>query len=156
MPITARSAAFVIAVGLFVVTPAAAADPAPGSGPLCSPTVSAALTSWDMGLQAAGTFGDRAVALAKEKGREYILPLLGIDPADSQPGAEDGTGAIGRLLESSRHDPQQRLDLCMAITGAVESARGSTAAGLEALKRALDGVARPGPAEKPADGQIRI
>ncbi|MFC5357389.1 hypothetical protein [Azospirillum himalayense] len=164
MPITARSAAFVIAVGLFVATPAAAADqaadPAPGTGPLCSPTVSAALTSWDMGLQAAGKFGDRAVALAKEKGRDYILPLLGIDPTVSQPGTDDGTGAIGRLLESSRQDPQQRLDLCMAITGAVESAKGSTAAGLEALKRALDGFAQPAPAEKPAEkpveGQIRI
>ncbi|TWA77548.1 hypothetical protein FBZ83_11526 [Azospirillum brasilense] len=160
MPITARTAALVIAAGLCAATPARAADPAPGTGPLCSPTVSAALTSWDMGLQAAGTFGDRAVALAKEKGREYILPLLGIDPAGSPPGAEDGTSAIGRLLELSRQDPQQRLDLCMAITGAVESAKGSTAAGLEALKRALDGVARPAPAEKPAekpaDGQIRI
>lgn len=140
MPIISRSAAFVVAVSMFAAaTPALAVDPAPGTGPLCSPTVSVALTRWDMGLQAAGKFGDRAVALAMEKGREYILPLLSIDPTVSQPGTEDGTGAIGRLLESTRHDPQQRLELCMAITEAVESAKGSTAAGLETLKRALDG-----------------
>ncbi|WP_188262730.1 hypothetical protein [Azospirillum tabaci] len=151
-----RAAAFVAAVSLFTAAaPALAADPTPGTGPLCSPTVSAALTSWDMGLQAAGKFGDRAVALAQEKGREYILPLLGIDPAVSPPGSEDGTGAIGRLLESTRHDPQQRLELCMAITEAVESAKGSAAAGLEALKRALDGFVPEAPAGKPTDGLIR-
>ncbi|MBP2315559.1 hypothetical protein [Azospirillum soli] len=156
MPTVSRSAAFVIATVILATGPALAADPAPGTGPLCAPTVSAALTTWDMGLQAAGKFGDKAVTIAREKGREYILPLLGVDPRASQPGTDDGTSVIGRLLESSRQDPQQRLELCMAITEAVESARGSAASGIDALKRALDRLAPTAPAEKkPADNLIR-
>lgn len=152
----ARFPATIVATALLAAGPALAADPAPGTGPLCSPTVSAALTTWDMGLQAAGKFGDKAVTIARDKGREYILPLLGIDPKAAQPGTDDGTRVIGRLLESTRQDPHQRLELCVAITEAVELAKGSATSGMEALKRALDRFAPTAPVETPVDSLIRI
>lgn len=129
----------------------------------CSPTVSAALTTWDAGLATAERFGDRAVALAREKGREYLLPLLGIDPKTAPPDAKNGGTAddVGRALEESRDDPKRRAELCAAITRAADEAKSSAGAGLDALKRALDGwQLSPGPVNPPAepskpDGLIR-
>lgn len=132
----------------------------------CSPTVSAALGAWDTGLAAAERFGDKAVAVAREKGREYLLPLLGIDPKTAQPDARGGntTDDLGRALEESRDDPQRRAALCAAITRAADEAKSSAGAGLDALRRALDNwqlspPATPTPTPTPAppkqDGLIR-
>ncbi|WP_148219697.1 hypothetical protein [Azospirillum sp. B510] len=135
----------------------------------CSPTVSAALSAWDTGLAAAERFGDKAVALAREKGRDYLLPLLGIDPKTVQPDAKGGatTDDVGRALEASRDDPRRRAALCAAITRAADEAKSSAGAGLDALKRALDGwqltppslAPNPAPPAPPApakpDGLIR-
>lgn len=131
----------------------------------CSPTVSAALSAWDTGLAAAERFGDKAVAVAREKGREYLLPLLGIDPKTVQPDARGGdtTGDVGRALEESRDDPQRRAALCAAITRAADEAKSSAGAGLDALRRALDNwqlspPATPAPTPPPPpkqDGLIR-
>ncbi|SMF91469.1 hypothetical protein SAMN02982917_0248 [Azospirillum oryzae] len=136
----------------------------------CSPTVSAALGAWDTGLAAAERFGDKAVAVAREKGREYLLPLLGIDPKTAQPDARGGdtTDDVGRALEESRDDPQRRAALCAAITRAADEAKSSAGAGLDALRRALDNwqlspPATPAPAPTPTptpappkqDGLIR-
>lgn len=106
----------------------------------CSPTVSAALSTWDTGVAAAERFGDKAAAVAREKGREYLLPLLGIDPKAVPPDAKGGgtTDDVGRALEESRNDPKRRADLCAAITRAADEAKNSAGAGLDALKRALD------------------
>lgn len=133
----------------------------------CSPTVSAALGTWDAGLATAEHFGDRAVALAREKGREYLLPLLGIDPKTAQPDA-NGSGAtddVGRALEESRDDPERRAALCAAITRAADEAKNTAGAGLDALRRALDNwqltpapatpPAAPAPAPSKPDGLIR-
>lgn len=136
----------------------------------CSPTVSAALSTWDTGVAAAERFGDKAAAVAREKGREYLLPLLGIDPKAVPPDAKGGgtTDDVGRALEESRNDPKRRADLCAAITRAADEAKNSAGAGLDALKRALDNwqltppaAPAPGPAPVPApeapkqDGLIR-
>lgn len=107
----------------------------------CSPTVSAALSTWDAGMAAASRFGDKAVALAREKGREYLLPLLGIYPQTAPPeaGADSTTTRdLGRAVEDSRDDPERRAELCAAITRAADTARDKADAGWEALKRALD------------------
>lgn len=125
----------------------------------CSPTVSAALSTWDTGVAAAERFGDKAAAVAREKGREYLLPLLGIDPKAVPPDAKGGgtTDDVGRALEESRNDPKRRADLCAAITRAADEAKNSAGAGLDALKRALDtwqltppAAPAPGPAPAPA------
>lgn len=132
----------------------------------CSPTVSAALSTWDTGVAAAERFGDKAAAVAREKGREYLLPLLGIDPKAVPPDAKGGgtTDDVGRALEESRNDPKRRADLCAAITRAADEAKSSAGAGLDALKRALDNwqltpPAAPTPAPSPEptkqDGLIR-
>lgn len=129
----------------------------------CSPTVSAALSTWDAGLATAERFGDKAVALAREKGREYLLPLLGIDPKTAPPDARNGgtTDDVGRALEESRDDSKRRAELCAAITRAADEAKSSAGAGLDALRRALDGwQLSPGPVNPPAepsktDGLIR-
>jgi len=130
----------------------------------CSPTVSAALSTWDTGVAAAERFGDKAAAVAREKGREYLLPLLGIDPKAMPPDAKGGgtTDDVGRALEESRNDPKRRADLCAAITRAADEAKNSAGAGLDALKRALDSwqltpPAAPSPApEAPKqDGLIK-
>lgn len=140
----------------------------------CSPTVLAALGAWDTGLAAAERFGDKAVAVAREKGREYLLPLLGIDPKTVPPDARGGDTAddpaddVGRALEESRDDPKRRAALCAAITRAADEAKSSAGAGLDALKRALDTwqlappappAPSPAPAPTPAppkqDGLIR-
>jgi len=134
----------------------------------CSPTVSAALSTWDTGVAAAERFGDKAAAVAREKGREYLLPLLGIDPKAVPPDARGGgtTDDVGRALEESRNDPKRRADLCAAITRAADEAKSSAGAGLDALKRALDSwqltppaAPTPGPAPAPEptkqDGLIR-
>ncbi|MBY6261799.1 hypothetical protein EI613_07660 [Azospirillum sp. 412522] len=133
----------------------------------CSPTVSAALSAWDTGLAAAERFGDKAAAVAREKGRDYLLPLLGIDPKTVPPDAKGGTtDDVGRALEDSRDDPRRRAALCAAITGAADEAKSSAGAGLDALKRALDSwqltpPAAPAPSPAPApeppkqDGLIR-
>ncbi|CAO3361997.1 hypothetical protein [Azospirillum palustre] len=132
----------------------------------CSPTVSAALSTWDTGVAAAERFGDKAAAVAREKGREYLLPLLGIDPKAVPPDAKGGgtTDDVGRALEESRNDPKRRADLCAAITRAADEAKNSAGAGLDALKRALDNwqltppaAPAPGPApETPKqDGLIK-
>ncbi|PWC81657.1 hypothetical protein TSH100_26820 [Azospirillum sp. TSH100] len=121
----------------------------------CSPTVSAALGAWDTGVAAAERFGDKAAAVAREKGREYLLPLLGIDPKTVPPDAKGGgtTDDVGRALEESRNDPKRRAALCAAITRAADEAKNSAGAGLDALKRALDNwqltpPAAPAPAPK--------
>ena len=156
MPTASQITAIIFATGLLATTSAMAADPPPGSGPLCSPTVSAALTTWDAGLQAAGKFGDKAVAAARAAGRDYLLPLLGVD-SKASPGIDDQTSAISRALESTRQDPQQRLDLCISITEAVEVAKGSANAGLAALKRTAERFATPPtPKTGPADGRELI
>lgn len=131
----------------------APADPAP----VCSPTVSAALETWDLGMAAAERFGDKAVALAREKGREYLLPLLGIEPktaAPADPNADRTTDDVAREVEASRNDPKRRAELCVAITHAMnearETAKSTAGAGLDALRRALDGLRAP--ATPPAPG----
>lgn len=135
----------------------------------CSPTVSAALGAWDTGVAAAERFGDKAAAVAREKGREYLLPLLGIDPKTVPPDAKGGTtDDVGRALEESRNDPKRRAALCAAITRAADEAKSTAGAGLDALKRALDNwqltpPATPTPAPAPTptpeptkqDGLIR-
>lgn len=135
----------------------------------CSSTVSAALSAWDTGLAAAERFGDKAAAVAREKGRDYLLPLLGIDPKTVPPDARgSATDDVGRALEESRDDPRRRAALCAAITRAADEAKSSAGAGLDALKRALDNwqltppaVPTPSPAPAPApeppkqDGLIR-
>ncbi|MBK1842119.1 hypothetical protein JHL17_32460 [Azospirillum sp. YIM B02556] len=135
----------------------------------CSPTVSAALGAWDTGLAAAERFGDKAVAVAREKGREYLLPLLGIDPKTAPPDAKGGTtDDVGRALEESRDDPKRRAALCAAITRAADEAKSSAGAGLDSLRRALDNwqltppaAPSPTPAPSPSaeppkqDGLIR-
>ena len=108
--------------------------------------------------------------MAREKGREYLLPLLGIDPKTVPPDAKNGgtTDDVGRALEESRNDPKRRAALCAAITRAADEAKNSAGAGLDALKRALDNwqltpPAAPTPAPAPAptpeptkqDGLIR-
>ncbi|PWC38967.1 hypothetical protein [Azospirillum sp. TSO35-2] len=121
-------------------TPPSSPPPSAAPAPVCSPTVSAALSTWDAGMATAERFGDRAVALAREKGREYLLPLLGVDPKAVQPQAGSGgtTDDLGKAVEDSRNSPERRAELCAAITAAVENARGTAGAGLDALKRALD------------------
>ncbi|MCW2236123.1 hypothetical protein [Azospirillum canadense] len=165
--------AILLSAGLLAASPALAETPATPkgtpNGPLCAASVLTALTAWDAGLTAAAKFGDKAVAVAREKGRDYLLPLLGIDPKSTVPqndgqnggGQNGGVGSIERLLEESRQDPAARQDLCIAITQAVEDAKGTAGAGLEALRRALDGLdlrnapkpQHPAPAEP--DGLIR-
>ncbi|WP_244433963.1 hypothetical protein [Azospirillum sp. B506] len=133
----------------------------------CSATVSAALGAWDTGVAAAERFGDKAAAMAREKGREYLLPLLGIDPKTVPPDARGGTSDdVGRALEESRNDPKRRAALCAAITRAADEAKNSAGAGLDALKRALDSwqltpptapapTPAPGPEPGKQDGLIR-
>lgn len=151
--------AVLLSAFLFAASPAFAETPATPKeqGPLCAASVLTALTAWDAGLTAAAKFGDKAVAVAREKGREYLLPLLGIDPKAADPqgdGQHGGVGAIERLLEESRLDPARRQDLCIAITQAVEDAKETAGAGLEALRRALDGLdlRNAPPAPRPAPG----
>ena len=156
-----RLAAPALAVLLLSAAPLRAQTEAPAPPPAsedpagrCSPTVSAVLTTWDAGLASAERFGEKAVTLAREKGREYLLPLLGIDPKTVQPEAQDGGTAddVGRALEESRDDPKRRAELCAAITRAADEAKASASAGLDALKRALDGwQLAPGPANPPAE-----
>jgi len=162
--------ALIIAGSLLAAAPAVAETPAPSNGPLCSASVLTALTAWDAGLATAAKFGDKAVAVAREKGREYLLPLLGVDPQSTTPSGDDRIGAIERFLEATRQDPARRQDLCIAITQAVEDAKSQAGAGLDALRRALDGLRLPDqlpgqlpgqpPSPRPAptsqDGVIRI
>lgn len=134
------------------------ADKAPPPAPAqeCSPTVSAVLGTWDAGMATAEKFGDKATALAREKGREYLLPLLGIDPKTVPPqapgdrGADKSTDEVARELEASRNDPARRAALCGAITRAMTEARDKAGAGLDALKRALDTLELPAIPGKPA------
>lgn len=168
--IPAIAALLLSAAPLHAQTAPPAAPPPEEPAGRCSPTVSAALGAWDTGLAAAERFGDKAVAVAREKGREYLLPLLGIDPKTAQPDARGGdtTDDVGRALEESRDDPQRRAALCAAITRAADEAKSSAGAGLDALRRALDNwqlspPATPTPAPAPAptpappkqDGLIR-
>ena len=178
LPLRALAAPVLVAGSLLAATPAVAETPAAPSGPLCSASVLTALTAWDAGLATAAKFGDKAVAIAREKGREYLLPLLGVDPQSTNPstapGGDDRIGAIERFLEDTRQDPARRQDLCIAITQAVEDAKSQAGAGLDSLRRALDGLRlpdqapgqvpgqplepRPAPGTAPAnqDGMIRI
>ncbi len=123
----------------------------------CSPTVSAALGAWDSGMAAAELFGDKALALAREKGRDYLLPLLGIDPKAVPPASnatpEGNTDDVARAIEASRNDPKRRAELCAAITSTVNEARDNAGAKLDALKRAVEGwrlPPLPTPAPTPA------
>ncbi|CAO3427903.1 hypothetical protein [Azospirillum doebereinerae] len=120
------------------------ADPAGA----CSPTVSAALGTWDSGMAAAAWLGDRAVTVAREKGREYLLPLLGIDPKTPPSQSDSGktTDDVAREVEASRDDPKRRAALCAAITNAANEARSTAGAGLDALKRAVEGLRPAAPA----------
>ena len=80
-PAAPRIAVLLSAV-LLAASPALAETPASPKeqGPLCSASVLTALTAWDAGLTAAAKFGDTAVAVAREKGREqpngYTEPVL--------------------------------------------------------------------------------
>lgn len=133
-------------------------NPAPAPAETCSPTVSAALGAWDRGMAAAAWFGDTALATAREKGREYLLPLLGIDPKTApdakQPDAGRTTEDVAREVEASRDDPERRAALCAAITGAANEARNAArdtaGAGWDALKRAVEGLRAPSPPAAPA------
>jgi hypothetical protein len=125
----------------------------------CSPTVSAALGAWDSGMAAAELFGDKALALAREKGRDYLLPLLGIDPKAVPPASsatpEGNTDDVARAIEASRNDPRRRAELCVAITRTVNEARDNAGAKLDALKRAVEGwrlppLPTPSPSVPPA------
>lgn len=137
------------------------ATPAPSMPPgACSPTVSAVLDTWDAGMATAEKFGERATALAREKGREYLLPLLGIDPGSVKPapGTGDSADSVAREVEASRKDPARRAALCAAVTQAMNEAKAQAGAGLDALKRAVEGLhlpdfpsaAPPAPAPAPA------
>lgn len=153
-----------LAVLLASAAPLHAQTPSPNDPGRCSPTVSAALSTWDTGVAAAERFGDKAAAVAREKGREYLLPLLGIDPKAVPPDAKGGgtTDDVGRALEESRNDPKRRADLCAAITRAADEAKNSAGAGLDTLKRALDtwqltppAAPAPAPETPKQDGLIK-
>ncbi|SMH33424.1 hypothetical protein [Azospirillum agricola] len=159
------AATFAIALTLSPLAARAQGAAAPDS---CSPTVSAALETWDLGMAAAERFGEKAVALAREKGREYLLPLLGIDPktppSSAHPDAERTTDDVARAVEASRNDPKRRAELCVAVTRAMNEARDTAAntagAGLDALRRAVEGLRSTLPAAPAApapapDGAIR-
>lgn len=150
--------AFTIAVSLGA-GPAFAEQPG-GVPPSCSPSVAAALNAWDATLTAAASFGERAVTVAREKGRDLLLPLLGIDPATEQGQAADPLADVWRALEASRTDPAKREALCRALTQASDAAKdrakAAAGAGIDALKKALEGIrpASPPPAT-PNDGLTR-
>ncbi len=137
-------------------TAAQAQDAASDPARACSPTVSAALGTWDLAMKAAENFGEKAAALAREKGREYLLPLLGVDPKAVPPAPESNAGPstddVARAVEASRDDPRRRAELCAAITGAVNEARNTAGAGLDALKRAVEGLRLAPPSNPPAPG----
>ncbi|MBP2297799.1 hypothetical protein [Azospirillum picis] len=161
-PFPPRPAAAALALALSAVPSGASPAQAQSAAPpataedACSPTVAAALDTWDAGMAAAERFGDRAVALAREKGRDYLLPLLGIDPkaVPQQDGAGTNgtTDQLGRAVEDSRNDPPKRRQLCIAVSRGLEDARGTAGAGLDALKRALEDwrLTPPPPAPTPS------
>ncbi len=132
--------------GLLALSTPAAAQSADAP---CSPTVSAALGAWDSGMAAAELFGDKALALAREKGRDYLLPLLGIDPKSvppaNAPNSAGNTDDVARAIEASRNDPKRRAELCAVITRSVNEARDGAEAKLDGLKRAIDGWRTPAP-----------
>lgn len=149
-PIATRATAIAATVAcLLVLSPLAAQAQGAATDPAaqCSPTVSAALGAWDSGMAAAELFGDKALALAREKGRDYLLPLLGIDPKAVPPASnatpEGNTDDVARAIEASRNDPKRRAELCAAITRTVNEARDNAGAKLDALKRAVEGWRLP-------------
>jgi len=129
------------AVVVLAAAPVRAADPSPA----CAPSVALALNTWDSGVAAAEKLGSRAADMARQKGRDLLLPLLGIDPktVTAQPG-DDTAADLGREVEASRNDPARREALCVALTDAMNAARDKVGAGLDALKGALE---RFGPAQ---------
>lgn len=135
MPSAARLSAFVVAAVLLAAPPVHAADPLPA----CAPSVALALNTWDAGVAAAEKLGSRAADVARQKGRDLLLPLLGIDPktVPAQPG-DDTAADLGREVEASRNDPARREALCVALTDAMNAARDKVGAGLDALKGALE------------------
>ncbi len=159
-PVAIRAAAIAATVAsLLALSPLAAQAQGAAKDPVaqCSPTVSAALGAWDSGMAAAELFGDKALALAREKGRDYLLPLLGIDPKAVPPASnatpEGNTDDVARAIEASRNDPKRRAELCAAITSTVNEARDNAGAKLDALKRAVEGwrlPPLPTPAPTPA------
>jgi hypothetical protein len=148
-PMAVRSATIAATVAsLLVLSPLTARAQGVANDPAeCSPTVSAALGAWDSGMAAAELFGDKALALAREKGRDYLLPLLGIDPKSVPPASnttpEGNTDDVARAIEASRNDPKRRAELCAAITRTVNEARDNAGAKLDALKRAVEGWRLP-------------
>lgn len=158
-----------VAIAAILVAVPAAADnlkqggPATGAG-ACNPTVAAALGAWDAGMAAAEKFGEKATAMARDKGRDYLLPLLGIDPKSAAgqqgSGGKDAAGDVAREVEATRGNPERRAALCAAVTQAMDEAKGKAGTGLDALRRAIDGLrstapAPPAPAGTPKDELIR-
>ncbi|HYG86009.1 MAG TPA: hypothetical protein VD978_07100 [Azospirillum sp.] len=144
--------AAIVAAVLLVAAPVHAQDPA--AKPACAPSVSLALNTWDAGILAAEKFGAKAADVARQKGREVLLPLLGIDPktVQGQPGTDEATGDIGREVEASRTDPARREALCAAVTEAMNAARDKAEAGLEALKGTMERFRPTAPRQEPGTG----
>ena len=148
-------AAAVTALMLFASAPSRAAEPS-SPGPICAPSVWMALSALDKGMGAAAVFGGQAAAAARAKGRELLLPLFGIDPDTLPPQPESGDIAddVARAIEGTRLDPERRMSLCVTITDAMQGVTGGATAGLDALKRALEGFQpEPSPAPLPAPGK---
>ena len=139
MPPRHHLAALITATVILGAVPALAADPVPAK-PVCAPAVSMALTAWDTSMAAAEKFGEKAANLAREKGREYLLPLLGVENGSktADPDAEEATGNVGREVEASRKDPARREALCVAVTQAANDAKAKVGSGIDALKGALE------------------
>jgi len=151
MPATPRFPAILAAAVLLAAAPVQAAESAPALAPACAPSVALALSTWDTGVAAAETLGSRAADVARQKGRELVLPLLGIDPRTVPPQPGDGAADLGREVEASRGDPARREALCAALTDAVNAAKDKAGAGLDALKGVLERV-RPTAPPPPAPG----
>lgn len=161
MPTAFRLSAPLAAL-LLASSPALAAEPA--AKPACAPSVSLALNAWDTSVATAETFGSKAATIAREKGRDLLLPLLGIDPKTlpETTRSEDATGEIAREMEASRTDPARREALCTALSEAAAIAQEKAGAGLDALKGVMErfrpAEPRPGPVEPASgkDGLIKI
>lgn len=151
MPTTRLLPVTLAAILVLAAVPVHAETAAPK--PACAPSVSLALDTWDAGIQAAEKFGSKAAEVARQKGREILLPLLGIDPktVSGQPGTDEATGDVSREMEASRSDPARREALCAAVTEAMNIAKEKAGAGLEALKGAMERFRPTPPSPPPPD-----
>lgn len=124
--------------------------------PACARSVALTLHAWDVSLAAAEKVGAKAGAIAKEKGKALLLPLLGAQPGEKPDGATpdtDPTEDVANEVEASRHDPERRAALCSTISRAAAAAKEKAGSGLEALKRMMreHQPSAPAPAGSPLD-----